>query len=115
MQQITIERARQLDRAMAALERGRITYGRWVEVLRLWVNGEDVSGIELGCETIPERIMLRFHGKTVDASTVANELNLASIDSAAVTLNRMARQRSKRAQMMARGRFKITGIICLKK
>ena len=111
MTEVTISRARQLDRAMTAMHRDNITYGRWVEVLRAWCDGEDVSGWELGHETVPERIMLRFHGRIVSAEEVATTLELRSIDTAAVSLNRMAQTNNKRAKLMARGRFKITGRI----
>lgn len=111
MTDVTISRARQLDRAIDAMRRDNITYSRWVEVLRAWCEGQDVSGWILGYESVPERIMLRFHGKIVSAEEVATTLELRSIDTAAVALNRMVTTQNKRAKRMARGRFKITGRI----
>ena len=106
---VTAERVRQLDRARHALDRGRITYARWVEALGAWCSGEDVSMWVLGYESIPERIQLKFYGQIVSAEDVAVALELRAVDTAAVALNRMVRTRNQRAQRRARGRFKITG------
>ncbi len=106
---VTAQRARQLDRAMGALNKGRITYSRWVEVLRAWCDGADVRWWELGYESVPERIMITFHGQTVSAQQVSDGLNLGSIDTAAVALNRMTHRENLQAKRTARGRFKITG------
>jgi hypothetical protein len=85
---VTAARVRQLDRAMSALAQGHITYKRFVAIMKRWVAGRDVSRDALGHEQLPERIQLRFGGKTVGIPEVADALG-ARYHNVATALSRM--------------------------
>jgi len=80
-----IDRARQLDRAMDLLHRGRIPYERWVETLEAWSRGEDVSAWDYGdAEALSARITRNFRDEPFAAIEAAYLLGAkrSSVDSA---------------------------------
>lgn len=78
MKRITASKARELDRAMALLENGRISYMRWVETLEAWTNGEDITVFDYGdAEPLGERIRRRFAGKCFTAQQAADQLGVS--------------------------------------
>lgn len=88
---VTTSDARRLERARFLLERGRISFGRWVEVLDAWVRGEDVEAFDFGdAESIPERILVQCRG-VVTPAYVAETLGVDR-HTAAQNLSRMARR-----------------------
>lgn len=102
---VTVSRARDLDRAMLLLQKGRITYGRWVETLDAWVRGEDVTGWDYGeAESLADRIARACDGRVVAPSDVAEELKCIAA-TACVALKRMAADR--RALKLRHGRYRI--------
>lgn len=103
---VTVSRVRQLDRAMLALQQGRITYGRFVGVVKRWVAGKDVSRTLLGHESLPERIRLRFAGQTVAIADVADVLG-AEYHSVGAALSRMRADR--RARRVGHGVYEVRG------
>lgn len=101
---VTVSRVRQLDRAMEALAKGHITYGRFVGVVKRWVAGHDVSGTRLGHELVPERIQLRFGGETVRIPDVVDALGV-NYHAAGAALSRMGAD--GRARRVARGFYRV--------
>lgn len=94
---ITTTDARELDRAMLLLQKGRISYGRWVETLNAWVEGEDVSTWDYGdAESLPDRIARLYGGRApVTAAGIAGDLGVVPM-SASVALGRLCRRRLAR-------------------
>lgn len=101
---VTVARVRQLDRAMAALAQGHISYGKFVGVVKRWVAGKDVSRDVLGHEQLPERIQLRYGGSTVGIGQVAETLR-TNYHSAGAALSRM--RADGRAKRVARGVYEV--------
>lgn len=91
---------------MLLLQKGRISYGRWVETLDAWARGEDIASWDYGdAESIPERIAALLAGRApVTASGVAALLEV-EIDAAAMGLHRLCRRGG--ARRVARGQFSI--------
>lgn len=103
---VTTSDARELDRAMSLLHRGRISYGRWVETLDAWARGEDVSTWDYGdAESLPDRIWVQLSGRApVTAPGVADLLEVEA-EAAATALHRLCRR--GRARRVGHGQFSI--------
>ncbi len=94
---VTTSDARELDRAMLLLQKGRISYGRWVETLDAWARGVDVSTWDYGdAESLPDRVARLYAGRApVTAAGIASDLGVDSM-SASVALGRLCRRRLAR-------------------
>lgn len=94
---VTVSRVRQLSRALAALEAGDITFGKFTGVVRRWVAGHDVSQDLYGNESVPDRLQLEFGGQSVGPLVAAARLDVG-YHTAATALSRMCRDgRARRA------------------
>lgn len=92
LKSVTVSTARDLDRAMRLLARGQISYTRWVEVLRAWCAGEDVTKFDFGdAEGPSDKIRAKYAGETVTTSSIAATFAL-SVTSASHVLTRMAKK-----------------------
>lgn len=86
---VTVSDARDLDRAMLLLQKGRISYGRWVETLDAWARGEDVTTWDYGdAESLPDRILVQLAGRAPVTAPGVSELLKVQPDAAAATRSR---------------------------
>ncbi len=94
---VTTSQARALDRATILLQKGRISYGRWVETLDAWARGQDVSRFDYGdAESLPDRVARLYAGRApVTAAGIAADLGVEPM-SASVALGRLCRRRLAR-------------------
>ena len=103
---VTVSKARELDRAMVALHKGHISYGRWVEVLRDWVAGEDVTRLEFPCDSVPDRIWTQFRGQAIRNKQVVDALDVKEA-TACAALSRMCKRGL--AEKVSHGMYRIGG------
>lgn len=90
--EVSTSDVRELDRAMTLLQRGRISYGRWVETVAAWCAGEDIAKWDYGdAESAPERILRLWRGAVVTTSFVHRELGV-DMSRASISLTRLARR-----------------------
>lgn len=102
---VTAESARELDRAMLLLHRGRISFGRWVETLEAWCSGKEIGRMDFGdAETISERISVVFGATVTTPERVAAEFGL-SYDTAYHALHRMSARR--KALRLSAGKYRV--------
>jgi hypothetical protein len=106
---VTVEAARELDRAMILLQRGKITFGRWVETLSAWCAGEDVSAEDYGtAEPLTARIVARFGRRRTDREVTALQVShdlAVTYNTAFQALERMCR--AGRAERLTRGVYRV--------
>jgi hypothetical protein len=102
---VTVNRARDLDRAMLLLQQGKITYGRWVETLDAWTRGEAVGAWDYGdAESVRERVAVQFAGKKVTTREVADHFGV-TLTSASHSLGRLAEKGL--AERLGHGRWRV--------
>lgn len=103
---VTMSDARDLDRAMGLVQRGRISYSRWVETLDAWARGEDVTCWDYGdAESVPDRIMAIFADVPEATTGEVAEVLGTTLTCASKSLTRLAQRQLVKKLSMGRWRI----------
>lgn len=93
---VTEAKARELDRARALLERGKITFAQWTDTLAAWVRGEDISIRDYGdAEALSARIQRSFN-EVVTPTEVSYLLGVKEPRAASALRRMVARGQAQR-------------------
>ncbi len=93
LKRVTTSDARKLERAMMLLNKGKISYGRWVETLDGWLREEDIESWDYGdAESQTQRMARAFSGRTMRTAEIARELGKPAASYAGPLLVRLARR-----------------------